>query len=248
MRIVRRVRIGRILPTRSARLGTHLHPVIHDLARLREDRHAGLVAGPLTPARMVGETLDQPLQIVRHVLPGPVSIFRRRTRDREESGRRRCGALTQLRRQRRVIRLVMTLDLREKPLDGHAHQAGAAEAAHVAEGVRGIEPLPIDGQLKVLDQLAGDGVHDLGGQFVIDKEGAVAFECAIAHLIAAGFEIEGVRDVGPKEVGIDGFGRGPVVHLLEEEQAGDGIAFLGGTSDGGIAVFAELANGHELEE
>ena len=69
-----------------------------------------------------------------------------------------------------------------------------------------------------------------------------------AEFVDAGFEIEGELDVGAKQMGIDGGGVGPVEGLLEEEQAGDGVEFLGGPTVCGVRVLTEFGDGHEFED
>ena len=111
-----------------------------------------------------------------------------------------------------------------------------------------IEPLLADVEFQKFDQPIGDVLHDLARAFVVQKERAITFEGAIAHLIDAGFEVEGELNVGAEEIGFDRIGDGPVLKLLQEEQARDGIQFLGGSSEGGMEVSAQLPRRHEFEE
>jgi len=65
----------------------------------------------------------------------------------------------------------------------------------------------------------------------------------VAEFVAVGFEIERELDVGAKQVSLDGLGVGPVEGLLEEEQADDGVEFLGGPSVRGVTGLAERLDG-----
>ena len=94
----------------------------------------------------------------------------------------------------------------------------------------------------------GDLVHDLAGRFVLDEQFAIAFESTFAHLVDAGFEIESELHIGVKEISIDGLGDGPVLEFLHEEQAGDGIEFLGGPAHDGVKMFGQLFGRHEFQQ
>src|SRR5208282_3800892 len=93
-----------------------------------------------------------------------------------------------------------------------------------------------------------NGVHHLTGAVVFDEQLAIALEGAFAHFTGARFEIESKLHIGAEEIGLDGLGDGPVLELLQEEQAGDGIEFLGGSAHDGVEVFGEAADGHQLEQ
>ena len=142
----------------------------------------------------------------------------------------------------------MPFHLRQETLDGHAQQSRPAEAGHVAEDVRRIEPLPGDVKLEQFDEPSGDLMHGPGGQVVVDEEFAMAFEGSLAEFVDAGPEIEGELHIGPKEEGLDRLGIGPVEGLLEEKQPGDGVKFLGGPAVGGVEMLAEGFGRHEFEE
>ena len=77
---------------------------------------------------------------------------------------------------------------------------------------------------------------------------AIAFESSVAEFIDAGFEIEGELDIGAKQIGLDGLGVGPVEGLLEEEQAGDRVEFLGGPAEGGVIMLTERLDGHRVQD
>ena len=54
-------------------------------------------------------------------------------------------------------------------------------------------------------------------------------------------------DVLAIEEGFDGLSDGEIEELLDEEQASDGVEFLGGSAEAGVNVFGELGSGHELQ-
>jgi len=66
--------------------------------------------------------------------------------------------------------------LKENSILGrHAQKPRTAEAGHVAEDVRRIEPLPGDAEFQQGDEPAGVLVHSLSSQVVVDEEFAIAF-------------------------------------------------------------------------
>jgi len=142
----------------------------------------------------------------------------------------------------------MPLHLGEEPLDGDGHQSHPPKAGHVAEHMRGVEPLLLDVEFEFLDQLLGYLVHDATGEFVIEEQITIAFKGAEAHLVDARPKVECVLDVGSEDVGINALLIVPVVGSLEKQKSGDGVEFLGGSSDPGMELFGEFGCGHEMEE
>ena len=245
--VVGRVRVRRILHAIAARLRLDRDLVLHDFALLGEHRHHRPVARTLAQLRVVGEAIDQRPHVFRHLQSTLGALLRRQSLGGVQLGRRHRVTPTQLLGQSVEGIGLVTLHLREKSLVSDGHHAGAAEAGHVAEDVRRIEPLLVDLQIEFVDQLRGDFVHHLGGEIVVEKMGAIAFEGSAAHF-GARLGIEGELDVGAKEEGFDGLVVGPVERFLEKEESGDGIQFLGGPAHEGIVVFAEFLDGHEDEQ
>jgi hypothetical protein len=83
---------------------------------------------------------------------------------------------------------------------------------------------------------------------ILEKQGAIAFEGAFAHLVAARFDVESELNIGVKEVCLHGCGVGPVLRLLQQEQAGDGVEFLGVPTDVGAEMFAEFLGRHNFKQ
>ena len=71
---------------------------------------------------------------------------------------------------------------------------------------------------------------------------------SFTHLVQAGLQVERVLDIGSKQVGFRGLGIGPFVHFLEQEQARNGIKFLGGSSNGWIEMRSEFTNRHQVQQ
>ncbi len=84
------------------------------------------------------------------------------------------------------------------------------------------------------------------GEVVVAEELLIAFECASGES-GARFVIEGVLDVGAEDVGFNGVLSGAVEEVGEEDEAGHGIEFFGGSGEGVTEVFGKIANGHDLE-
>src|ERR1019366_3329075 len=99
-------------------------------------------------------------------------------------------------------------------LKNRLHVSATAKGSHVAEDVGGVEALLIDVQVEFIDQLHRDVVHELCGQVVVAKEGAIAFESAEGYLVEARFEIESELDIGVKEIGLDRVVVGPAFGFL----------------------------------
>ena len=141
----------------------------------------------------------------------------------------------------------MALELGQEPLDRDGHELGSAEGGHVAEDVGGVESLPGDVEVEGVDEFRGDLFEDACGEVVVAEELLIAFEGASAEC-GAGFEVQGVLDVGSEDVGFDGLLSVPVEEVGEEDEAGHGIEFFGGSAEGFAEVLGEVIDGHDLKE
>ena len=121
------------------------------------------------------------------------------------------------------------------------------KVAHVAEDVRGVESLAGDVEFEVFGEFGGDFVEDDRGEFIVSKESLIAFEGAGGES-RAWFGVEGILDVGAKDVGFDGLVGVPAVEVGEEDESRHGIEFFGGRACGVAEVFGEVSDGHEFEE
>ncbi|MGC8643882.1 MAG: hypothetical protein ACP5XB_28810 [Isosphaeraceae bacterium] len=142
---------------------------------------------------------------------------------------------------------VVPLDLRQEPLDGHRHELGSAEGGHVAEDMGRVEPLSADIKVEDVDEFLGDLVEDAGREVVVAEELLIAFQGACGER-DAGFEVQGILNVGSEDVGFDGLLSGPVEEVGQEDEAGHGIEFFGGSAEGFTEVLGEVIDGHDLED
>src|SRR5205823_14871073 len=97
------------------------------------------------------------------------------------------------------------------------------------------------------DESCGDLVEDRCGEVVVAEELLIAFEGSCAERDAR-FGVEGVLDVVAKDGGFDRLLRVPVEEVGEEDKAGHGIEFFGGSAEGVAEVFRQFADGHDLED
>ena len=116
---------------------------------------------------------------------------------------RRLVAATELFRQHGVQLVVVTPDLGEEPLDRHGHRVRATEAGHMRKDVGRVKPLAGDVEFQLLGQPSGHVLEDRDGQFVIAKHLLIAFD-ATSGACDAGLQVEGVLDVAPEDVNLDG--------------------------------------------
>ena len=98
-----------------------------------------------------------------------------------------------------------------------------------------------------VDEFRGDLVEDTCGEVVVAKELLVAFDGPRGDL-DSGLEIQGILDVGSKDIGFDGLLSVPTEEVGEEDEAGHGIEFFGRRAEGFAEVFSEVADGHDFEE
>ena len=97
----------------------------------------------------------------------------------------------------------MPLERGEEPLDRHGQELGAAEAGPVAEDVGRVEPLAGDVASERRDESGGDVVEDAGSAVVVADALLVAFESTGGDR-GAGLEVQGIRDVGSEDGGLEG--------------------------------------------
>ena len=143
--------------------------------------------------------------------------------------------------------MVVALELGQEPLDRDGHELGAAEGGHVAEDMGRVESLPGDVEVEGVDEFRGDLVEDACGEVIVAEELLIAFEGASAEC-GAGFEVQGVLDVGSKDVRFDGLLSVPVEEVGEEDESGHGIEFFGGSAEGFAEVLGEVIDGHDLKD
>jgi len=117
----------------------------------------------------------------------------------------------------------------------------------VAEDVGRVESLSGDVEVEGVDEFRGDLVEDACGEVVVAEELLIAFEGASAEC-GAGFEVQGVLDVGSEDVGFDGLLSVPVEEVSEEDEARHGIEFFGVSAEGFAEVLGEVIDGHDLKD
>jgi hypothetical protein len=116
----------------------------------------------------------------------------------------------------------------------------------VAEDVGRVEALSRDVEVQGADEFGGDLIEDLCGGVDVAEESLIAFEGARAER-GARLGVQGILDVGAKDVSLDGLLRVLAEEVGEEDQAGHGIKFFGGGAQGVAEVFRQLADGQDLE-
>src|SRR4051812_46008879 len=89
------------------------------------------------------------------------------------------------------------------------------------DGAYILESLPGDVEVEGPDELGGDLVEDACGEVMVAEESLIAFEGAGAEG-GAGFEVQGVRDLGSEDVDFDGLLSVPVEEVGEEDEARHG--------------------------
>src|SRR5271157_1719745 len=89
--------------------------------------------------------------------------------------------------------------------------------------------------------------HCWGGQFVLAKHLLIAFDGARRDC-DAGLEVEGVLDVAPEDVSLDGLLGSPAEEVGQENQAGHRVQFLGGGAQFPTEILGQFANGHHFQE
>ena len=217
-----------------------------DLALLAEDCDQGLVGRAARHVGTIGEAFEDPQQILSRLLPRALSRFGV-LGSGEQLRLRRLVAAAELLRQRGVQLVVVTPDLGEEPLDRHGHQLGATEAGHMRKDVGRVKPLAGDVEFQLLGQPGGHVLEDRDGQFVIAKHLLIAFD-ATSRDCDAGLEVEGVLDVAPEDVNLDGLLGGPAEEVGQEDQAGHRVQFLGGGAQFPTEILGQFANGHHFQE
>jgi hypothetical protein len=165
----------------------------------------------------------------------------------EESRLRGCVTLTEIFGQSGVGVGVVALELGQEAFDGDGHELSSAEGGHMAEDVGGVEPLSGDVEVECVDEFGSDLIEDLGGEVVLAEELLIAFEGSRGES-GAWFEVQGVLDVGSEDVGFDGVLSVPVEEVGEEDEAGHGIEFFGGSAEGVTEMLGELADRHDFED
>ncbi len=141
----------------------------------------------------------------------------------------------------------MAFQLGQEPLDRDGHEPGSAEAGHVAEDVGGVKSLTGDVEVECGDEFGGDLVEDVSGEVIVSEELLIAFEGARAEC-GAGFEVQGILDIGSEDVGFDGLLSDPAEEVGEEDETGHGVEFFGGSACGVAEVLGELSDGHDIED
>ena len=119
----------------------------------------------------------------------------------------------------------------------------------MAEDVGRVESLSGDVEVEGVDEFRGDLVEDACGEVVVAEQLLIAFEGASAEC-GAGFEVQGVLDVGSEDVGFDGLLSVPVEEEVgsEEDEARHGIEFFGVSAEGFAEVLGEVIDGHDLKD
>ena len=197
--------------------------------------------------RMVGELLDDRVQILGDLLPRlGAGLGLRRSLGKEPLVRRRV-TLPQFFRQRFEFGGRRLLDLVQKTLDGHAHQPRPPERGHVAEHMRGVDSLPTDIQLQHLSQRVGDMHHDGLRQGTVPlKQRQIPLEGALRD-VEAGFQVQGILHVGAEQHGLHSRRNRPVLKLLDEHQSGHRIQFRGRPPEPTIKVPSQLLHREQLQ-
>jgi len=143
---------------------------------------------------------------------------------------------------------MMTLQLRQEPLDRHAHQLASAKRHHVRKHVRRVQSLMRNVQLQRLDQRRGDTVKHLGGDVVLDEQGHVSLNGRMRHPGRGRNDVQCVMPTGIHHVTPDRLFDGEVEKLLEEDRPGHRVEFLGRTTEGGMEVLGDFADWHEMQD
>jgi hypothetical protein len=110
-----------------------------------------------------------------------------------------------------------------------------------------VEALAGDIEIECPDEAVGDVLEDACGEVVFAEELLVAFDGASGDR-DAGLKVQGVLDVGAKDVDFSGLLGGPSEEVGEEDEPGHRIEFLGGRAEGVVEVLREFADGHDFEQ
>ena len=98
------------------------------------------------------------------------------------------------------------------------------------------------------DESGGDVVEDAGSAVVVADALLVAFESTGGDR-GAGLEVQGIRDVGSEDGGLEGLLGCPVEEGgIAEDEPSHGREFLGGGTACVTEVLTEFVDGHDFEE
>ena len=233
------IEVGRVLHAVAAGLGLDDDLVAAQLALLSEDCDQSLIGRAARVVGSIGQAGDEEVEVFSGLLTvacagvGVLGVG-------EESRWSGRVTLAEVFGQGGVGVAVVALELGQEAFDGDRHELGATEGGHMAEDVGRVETLSGDVEVEGVDELAGDVVEDASGEVIVAEESLIAFEGARGES-GGRLGVEGVLDVGAEDVGFDGVLSGPVEEVGEEDEAGHGIEFFGGSAEGVTEVFGEIA-------
>ena len=141
----------------------------------------------------------------------------------------------------------MAFELREKAFRRHGQKLQAAKPRHVAEDVRAVEPLLVDGDAQLPDDLGRHLLEDPLRRFVFPQQFPVAVHRAVANVLVVPRKVERELHGGIETPRVGCLLHGPIAKLAQQQQPAHGVKFLGVPTDLRVERLPDFDCRHEFQ-